>query len=563
MHIKTPTWDNCVKAAANTIKLDCLADYKLIIQPHQRAYAWKQNDVTSFFKDLEDVVDAASIDYRPSHYFGTIFAAQNNEDYVIVDGQQRITTAFLCLKCILEKTDEERVRHDVRRILFSHVSKEEIRLESNNINRDTFRNIICDHEYTPDEPDPSNEKLIKAYEELNRCVGEYKKKGKSLYDLFDALRNFTIIFINGSISDVHTIFSLINTRGVKLQKSDVIKSYLFSKSESTKDVENDKKWATFYKNVTSKKKGNFDNLDKFILHVLNIRCKPERSAMIRPNDMYDEIRNKIEKNGMTAESWIEEFKQWARIFVELRTGTKIDLGPYSPKYLELIKDINSELIYRVLMAGYALLKRYEREAGDKFIEQKNKFKELIPLCLKYHLRVKTLAGDSPESMKALTYVARDIYSGGVIDIKIIDKKLNAHKNDEIIIKKINGLKYKDASVVKTLLFLLETKSPAFQSKNVVDIDHILPQKYKKICDYVHDLGNLTLLEEKLNNTVKDKLLSQKKGTYLNSIFSETKNLARRNKLKIGMDSEKEIEMEEKRIRERTKELSNRIAKLLQ
>ena len=553
-----------MKASANTKKLGDLADYDLIIQPHQRAYAWKQNDVISFFEDLKSVVAAAKVDSNPSHYFGTIFVAESKDGkHVIVDGQQRITTIFLCLKCILEKTDDENVASDVKRILFSHVRNEDIRLKSNNINRDVFEKIILDKEYVhSDEPDPSNEKLIKAYEELNRRVDVFKKDGESLYELSVALRNFTIIFINGSISDVHTIFSLINTRGVKLQKSDVIKSYLFSKSKPSKDIENDKKWTIFYRNVTGKEKGDFDNLDKFILHVLNIRCSP-RNKIIKPNNMYNEIKKQIEKKEMSAESWIQEFEDWASIFVELRTKTKIDLGPYSPKYLEMIKDINSELIYRVLMAGYALLKKYERESQEKFIEQKNKFKNIIPLCLKYHLRVKTLASDSPESMKPLTDVARNIYANGKIDTKAIEEKLDKYKNDNIIAKKISNLKYKDTSAVKTLLFLLEIKSPAFQNKDTINIEHILPQKYEEKCENIHDLGNLTLLEEKFNNNVRDKVLSQKKETYLDSIFSETKNLARINRYKLGMNLEKEIESEEKRIKKRTEDLSNRIASLLQ
>ena len=67
-----------------------------LIPLYQRKYAWKRKHCERLFADLLKV----SKEGRQSHFFGsivTIKASETEDDLLIIDGQQRITTISLMI----------------------------------------------------------------------------------------------------------------------------------------------------------------------------------------------------------------------------------------------------------------------------------------------------------------------------------------------------------------------------------------------------------------------------------------------------------------------------------
>jgi hypothetical protein len=88
---KTPT--------QKSIKLSELIEEILIIPPYQRPYKWTEKSVVNLLEDIFEYVDLKNKDYR----IGSIILHEDGSDKNIVDGQQRLTTISILLKC-LEKS---------------------------------------------------------------------------------------------------------------------------------------------------------------------------------------------------------------------------------------------------------------------------------------------------------------------------------------------------------------------------------------------------------------------------------------------------------------------------
>lgn len=66
----------------------------------QRGYAWKEEQVTQLLEDMHDFLDSGS----PVYLLGqVIVSAGKSEDYILVDGQQRVTTLLLLLIALYKR----------------------------------------------------------------------------------------------------------------------------------------------------------------------------------------------------------------------------------------------------------------------------------------------------------------------------------------------------------------------------------------------------------------------------------------------------------------------------
>ena len=62
-----------------------------VIPLYQRAYAWTDDQINQL---IEDVID---IDDDKNYYIGTLIVHKKDNQFEVVDGQQRLTTLYLLL----------------------------------------------------------------------------------------------------------------------------------------------------------------------------------------------------------------------------------------------------------------------------------------------------------------------------------------------------------------------------------------------------------------------------------------------------------------------------------
>lgn len=82
------------------------AKKRFVIPVYQRNYDWKMENCKQLFDDMVKIVRSG----RKSHFFGSVVSVYNrdgrNSEYLIIDGQQRLTTVlllFLAMYNLIEK----------------------------------------------------------------------------------------------------------------------------------------------------------------------------------------------------------------------------------------------------------------------------------------------------------------------------------------------------------------------------------------------------------------------------------------------------------------------------
>src|SRR5699024_151922 len=85
------------------------------IPVYQRRYEWTEEQIDQFFNDLERI---AIDDEIGGHFLGTVVFVKSSfpnmgNDYIIIDGQQRITTTFLFLKGIHDLIEDDNLKNDI------------------------------------------------------------------------------------------------------------------------------------------------------------------------------------------------------------------------------------------------------------------------------------------------------------------------------------------------------------------------------------------------------------------------------------------------------------------
>ena len=92
---------------------------QFVIPVYQRNYDWGKQHCKKLY---DDIISAYELDRF--HFIGSIVYVDQGEEnkiyrYLIIDGQQRITTLFLLLKALLDSTEDENLKKEFEDILFN------------------------------------------------------------------------------------------------------------------------------------------------------------------------------------------------------------------------------------------------------------------------------------------------------------------------------------------------------------------------------------------------------------------------------------------------------------
>ncbi len=213
------------------------------IPQYQRAYSWRPKHRKDLFDDIRRSWQSEN---GGSHFMATIVGLRqdrvkiitNEYQFVdIVDGQQRITTLILLFKAIAKAldcsdSDDERIRRDIEEVLVKPDRTSLLLLQTNHESSNYFANYFRSGEY----PNPgtartlADRELLKAIEECEGFVSEWRDEGWSLPELVSHLNN-RLTFILHEISDeslVYTVFEVLNSRGLDVSWFDRLKSMLMA-----------------------------------------------------------------------------------------------------------------------------------------------------------------------------------------------------------------------------------------------------------------------------------------------------------------------------------------------
>ena len=77
-------------------------DISYQIPIYQRDFEWGDEEIFQLIEDINDI----ELQEDNNYYLGSLIVYSKNNVYEIIDGQQRLTTLYLLLNCMGEKTKE-------------------------------------------------------------------------------------------------------------------------------------------------------------------------------------------------------------------------------------------------------------------------------------------------------------------------------------------------------------------------------------------------------------------------------------------------------------------------
>lgn len=166
-----------------------LKKLKFEIPFYQRAYSWKKQDIEKLIRD---------INCKEGHYLGNIVVKKNDDKFIVIDGQQRLTTIYIIFMALKEK-------------LF------ELDYEIDSGDGEKLNNFdINEHRYV-------NKQILDAviFVSSNKTLRKPSFKGK----LNSAIFTMTIIPENIKATEY---FELVNTKSIQLENHQVLKARFLS-----------------------------------------------------------------------------------------------------------------------------------------------------------------------------------------------------------------------------------------------------------------------------------------------------------------------------------------------
>lgn len=205
------------------------ADKRFVIPVYQRNYDWKTENCKQLYDDLVKIIK----EHRKSHFFGSLVSVYNpdghNEEFLIIDGQQRLTTVsllFLAMYNLIDKGIIVSETANLKQRIFEEylVDKwkpEDTRIKLKPVKNDqkAFGKLFFD----------STEHIRESNLTVNYdyFYDRIQKQEITIDQLYDAICCLEIINIRLDRDDnPQLIFESLNSTGLDLSEGDKIRNFI-------------------------------------------------------------------------------------------------------------------------------------------------------------------------------------------------------------------------------------------------------------------------------------------------------------------------------------------------
>lgn len=213
-----------MKPTESTLKEFFEGDKQFFIPVYQRAYSWEESQWKTFLEDLEEATKGEN-----HYFFGNVLLEKDGNNRLdIIDGQQRLTTIIIFVRCLVNVLDSKGYdKEQLDYIKQDYLeNRKKPKLNALEYDGDYFYDvIIANSDNKHKSQTPSQERILKAKEFFTK---ELKNKEiAQLEEIFRAMQKAQIIKLEFSNKkDSVLMFELQNNRGKDLTNMEKLKSYL-------------------------------------------------------------------------------------------------------------------------------------------------------------------------------------------------------------------------------------------------------------------------------------------------------------------------------------------------
>ena len=524
----------------STVSLsDIIGNGKVYNVPsYQRDYSWKQDHWDDLWADILTVLNGDSI-----HYMGSI-VLQNKGDkkYSVIDGQQRLSTLTLIVLATIKTIQtliDNNIDKDNNIERISLLTKKFLgdkdpgsltysaKLELNENNNSFFQTHLMVFRKPLNEKTlgDSDKLLWKAFNFfLDKITAHFhnNENGEDLANFVNKQVAERMMFIQIVVEDelsAYTVFETLNSRGVSLTVTDLLKNYLFSLSTKV-DLEHVKeKWRKIVDTV------GLDNFPTFLRHYWISKNK-----LIRQEYLFRAMKDVVKTSPKVIEL-LDELERNAQLYNALSNSS----DPFWIGQRDQKKRIKEIELFKEKQALPLLLASYNNLTAEEFTKV---LRVVSVITFRY-----TIIGGLHTNLK------EDVYNKAAI--KISNKELTTAS---LIAKEVKALYTSDKDfkndfsttaintkrnkkLVRYILFEIENhlaQTDTDYEDSPATIEHILPENagddwvenfpFSIQESFVYRLGNYTLLEDDKNRACGTKNFEAKKTIYETSQYAMTKQI---------------------------------------
>ena len=528
---------------------------QFLIPVYQRYYSW---DIEQCRRLWNDIVDMQKRN-KAGHFVGSIVNIAEQamptgvQKYMIIDGQQRMTTLTLLLLALRDYAIQhpEDTTINSRRIdnmLLKNeyeVGDERYKLLLTETDRDILIRLV---ESKPI-PDGTKSRLIDNYKFFSGKIADRDLQPAEIYESIGKLQIVNIT-LDRTMDDAQAIFESLNSTGKELSESDLIRNYVLmglEPSEQTYVYEH--LWRPMEQLFVYETQDSV--MDSFFRHYLTMKL------------------TRIPKQGRV----YEEFKLY-HLNCEFGTIRELcqDLLNYAKFYTDIVfkRSNNAELkrLYEDIVdlrmeVSYPFLLKVHNDCAEGTITEDN-LKEILRLCISYVLR-RSICDIPTNSMNKTFATLRnsirpDDYMNSVKAFFVLQDTYKEFPDND---KFMAAFMSRDIYTMRARNYIL-SRLENFGNKAPIiienyTIEHIMPQNTSLSPEWQHDLGvNWKEIQKTYIHTIGNLTLTAYNSEMSDRPFMDKMNMPggfKESALRLNAYLVKLTEWNEDHIKERAQQLA--------
>lgn len=508
-------------------------EHKFIVPEYQRPYEWTEEQVDTLFDDLWEFSSSEKGDSE-DYFLGCIVFFENEGEYEIIDGQQRLTSLFLFLRAIYvslengqETPESKNFMSKIEKSIWpedemtGEVVKSQTLLESRVVDSqygDVLTEILTSGAAKDENEDHYSANFRRFQKRFQQASAE---NSLSIYRfLLDITKHVIIFPIQADTQETALrIFSTLNDRGLPLSDADIFKAKIYGFLDYEKDKEDFiKDWKALDERATEAE----ESIQKlFQYYMFYLRAKEGDTATTTPGirRFYAEDKFRRLKNPELMDDLNALMDVWEVVNARMESP---DLAwtsnPEIRKQLDLL-NMHPNEFWKYPVGVFYLTHKSNNDFEEKFLRFLSKFAaEMIAKFLKSP----TVSAVKPGVMKLNTSILESdtpSFEFGIVDWQSL--------RDQI--------KLPNKRSFRMLLALHAYTQQEGLLPPKWEIEHIFPKKWQAshfptydesiVNEKIEHIGNKVPFEKKLNIVASNGYFGKKQKEYEQSAIAVTKVLA--------------------------------------
>lgn len=391
---------------------------------------------------------------------------------------------------------------------------------------------------------------FKLFEEwISEWISENTDK---LETIFKGLEKLMIVWIalDKGKDDPQLIFESMNSKGIELTQTDLIRNYIVMETE----VEKQKDFYNgYWRAMEEDFKQNETLFNRFVRHYLTIKT----GKIPNEKRVYEAFKDYQQKEGIEIEDLLKDLQKYCGYFCQIAFKKEADKD--LSKALSFLVDLEMDVVYPLLLELYS-------DYSDGVLSKQD-FIPIIALTESYLCR-RAVCGLGTNSLNKIfpsftKKIDKDQYLESIeahfLLLKTTTGKFpkDSEFKDSFITKELYDPKKR-----KKIKYFLE-RLEKFDTKEPVDtqecnIEHIMPQTLTP--EWQRDLGeNFEAIHEKYLHTIGNLTLTGYNSEYSNNSFQEKRDMEKgfkQSSLKLNQSLKNLESFGEKEIEERANDLAD-------